>query len=187
MTAILATCAILAAASVSDRGDKFTDEEPIALELGGATRQVESWGQSKWNGQALSVTNGTLVFTKSVHVHGGKINVGPDTTLKFARGSSLGTGLGDAGTRIFDIAPGSRLDMDGIRWNMDHSRVVLPKGAEWNADLEHFELAGAMKDNLWDIGGRASFPRGIRPAKADWGPALKVVLHEGGELLVGGP
>ena len=46
MTAILATCAILAASSVSDRGDKFTDEEPIALELGGATRQVESWGQS---------------------------------------------------------------------------------------------------------------------------------------------
>ncbi len=187
MTAILATCAILAAASVSDRGDKFTDEEPIALELGGATRHVESWGQSKWNGQALSVTNGTLVFTKSVHVHGGKINVGPDTTLKFARGCSLGTGLGDAGTRIFDIAPGSRLDMDGIRWNMDHTRVVLPKGAEWNADLEHFELAGGMKDNLWDIGGRASFPRGIRPAKADWGPALKVVLHEGGELLLGGP
>ena len=187
MTAILATCAILAAASVSDRGDKFTDEEPIALELGGTTRQVESWGQSKWNGQSLSVTNGTLVFTKSVHVHGGKINVGPDTTLKFARGCSLGTGLGDAGTRIFDIAPGSRLDMDGIRWNMDHTRVVLPKGAEWNADLEHFELAGAMKDNLWDIGGRASFPRGIRPVKADWGPALKVVLHEGGELLLGGP
>ena len=62
MTAILATCAILAASSVSDRGDKFTDEEPIALELGGATRQVESWGQSKWNGQALSVTNGTLVL-----------------------------------------------------------------------------------------------------------------------------
>ena len=187
MTAILATCAILAAASVSDRGDKFTDEEPIAIELGGATRQVESWGQSKWNGQALSVTNGTLVFTKSVHVHGGKINVGPDTTLKFARGCSLGTGLGDAGTRIFDIAPGSRLDMDGIRWNMDHTRVVLPKGAEWNADLEHFELAGGMKDNLWDIGGHASFPRGIRPVKADWGPALKVVLHEGGELLLGGP
>ena len=187
MTAILATCAILAAASVSDRGDKFTDEEPIALELGGATRQVESWGQSKWNGQALSVTNGTLVFTKSVHVHGGKINVGPDTTLKFARGCSLGTGLGDAGTRIFDIAPGSRLDMDGIRWNMDHSRVVLPKGAEWNADLEHFELAGGMKDNLWDIGGRASLPRGIRPAKGDWGHALKVVLHEGGELFLGGP
>ena len=141
MTAILATCAILAAASVSDWGDKFTDEEPIALELGGATRHVESWGQSKWNGQPLSVTNGTLVFTKSVHVHGGKINVGPDTTLKFARGCSLGTGLGDAGTRIFDIAPGSRLDMDGIRWNMDHTRVVLPKDAEWNADLEHFELA----------------------------------------------
>ena len=37
-------------------------------------------------------------------------NVGPDTMLKFARGSSLGTGLGDAGMRIFDIAPGSRFE-----------------------------------------------------------------------------
>ena len=187
MTAVLATCAILAAASVSDRGDYFTDEEPIALELGGATRKVESWGQSKWNGQPLSITNGTLVFTESVHVHGGKINVGPDATLKFARGCSLGTGLGDAGTRIFDLAPGSRLDMDGIRWNMDHTRVVLPKGAEWNADIERLEFAGAMKDNLWDISGRASFPRGICPAKGDWGHKLKVVLNEGGELLLGGP
>lgn len=187
MTAILATCAILAVASVSDRGDKFTDEEPISLELGGATRQVESWGQSKWNGQALSVTNGALVFTKSVHVHGGKINVGPDTTLKFARGCSLGTGLGDAGTRIFDLAPGSRLDMDGVSWRMDHTRVVLPKGAEWNADLTRLELAGAMKDNLWDISGRAVFARGIRIAQGDWGHALKVVLKDGGELLLGGP
>ena len=187
MTAILATCAILAVASVSDRGDKFTDEEPISLELGGATRQVESWGQSKWNGQALSVTNGALVFTKSVHVHGGKINVGPDTTLEFARGCSLGTGLGDAGTRIFDLAPGSRLDMDGVSWRMDHTRVVLPKGAEWNADLTRLELAGAMKDNLWDISGRAVFARGIRIAQGDWGHALKVVLKDGGELLLGGP
>lgn len=187
MTAILATCAILAVASVSDRGDKFTDEEPISLELGGATRQVESWGQSKWNGQALSVTNGALVFTKSVHVHGGKINIGPDTTLKFARGCSLGTGLGDAGTRIFDLAPGSRLDMDGVSWRMDHTRVVLPKGAEWNADLTRLELAGAMKDNLWDISGRAVFARGIRIAQGDWGHALKVVLKDGGELLLGGP
>ena len=187
MTAILATCAILAVASVSDRGDKFTDEEPISLELGGATRQVESWGQSKWNGQALSVTNGALVFTKSVHVHGGKINVGPDTTLKFARGCTLGTGLGDAGTRIFDVAPGGRLDMDGVNWRMDHTRVVLPKGAEWNADLTRLELAGAMKDNLWDISGRAVFARGIRIAQGDWGHALKVVLKDGGELLLGGP
>ena len=182
-----AMCALLAAASVSDRGDKFTDEEPISLELGGATRQVESWGQSKWNGQALSVTNGALVFTKSVHVHGGKINVGPDTTLKFARGCSLGTGLGDAGTRIFDLAPGSRLDMDGVSWRMDHTRVVLPNGAEWNADLTRLELAGAMKDNLWDISGRAVFARGIRIAQGDWGHALKVVLKDGGELLLGGP
>ena len=170
-----------------DIGEKFTDEEPIALDLGGTTREVESWRQDKWNGQSLSVTNGTLVFTKSVGIHGGKINVGPRTTLRFARGSSLGTGLGDAGTRVFDIAPGSRLDMDGIRWNMDHTRVVLSKGAEWNADLTRLELAGAMKDNLWDISGRAVFARGINVAKGDWGHALKVVLREGGELLLGGP
>ncbi len=175
------------ASSVSDRGDHFTDEEPIALELGGKTREVESWHQSKWNGQALSVTNGTLVFTKSVGVHGGRVNIGPGTTLRFARGCSLGTGLGDAGTRVFDIAPGGRLDMDGVRWNMDHTRVVLPKGAEWNADLTRLELAGAMTNNLWDIAGRAVFPRGIHPAKGDWGHRLKVVLRDGGEFLIGGP
>ena len=187
MTTVLAVCALFAAVSASDRGDKFTDDEPISLELGGETRCVESWRQDKWNGQSLSVTNGTLVFTKSVNVHGGKINVGPNATLKFARGCSLGTGLGDAGTRVFDVAPGGRLDMDGVRWNMDHTRVLLPKGATWNADLASFELAGAMKDNLWDISGSASFPRGIRVAKGDWGHALKVVLHEGGELFLGGP
>ena len=155
------------AASASDRGDTFTDEEPITLELGGATREVESWHQGKWNGQALSVTNGTLVFTKSVAVHGGRINIGPDATLRFARGCSLGTGLGDAGTRVFDVAPGGRLDMDGVKWNMDYTRVLLPRGAEWNADLTRLELAGAMKDNLWDISGHASFPRGIRAAKGE--------------------
>ena len=73
------------ASSVSDRGDHFTDEEPIALELGGKTREVESWHQSKWNGQALSVTNGTLVFTKSVGVHGGRVNIGPGTRLRGER------------------------------------------------------------------------------------------------------
>jgi len=187
MSTLLAACAVLAAASASDRGDKFTDEEPIALELDGATRHVESWRQDKWNGQALSITNGTLVFTKSVHVHGGKVNIGSDATLRFARGCSLGTGLGDAGTRVFDIAPGGRLDMDGVRWNMDHTRVLLPKGSEWNADITRLELAGAMKDNLWDISGRAVFPRGIRVTKGDWGHSLKVVLHDGGELLLGGP
>ena len=187
LSGVLAAAFPVFAASVSDRGDKFTDEEPIALELGGATREVESWFQGKWNGQALSVTNGTLVFTKSVAVHGGRINIGPDATLRFARGCSLGTGLGDAGTRVFDVAPGGRLDMDGVKWNMDHTRVLLPRGAEWNADLTRLELLGAMKDNLWDISGRASFPRGIRAAKGDWGHALKVVLRGGGELLIGGP
>lgn len=188
MTAMLAACcALLAAVSVSDRGTTFTDEEPIALDLGGQTRTVQSWRQDKWNGQALSVANGTLVFAKSVGIHGGKIKVGPDATLRFARGAFLGTGLGDAGTRVFDIAPGGRLDMDGVNWRMDHTRVVLPKGAAWNADLTRLELAGAMKDNLWNIAGRAVFPRGIRVAQGDWGHALKVVLRDGGEFLLGGP
>ena len=185
---MLAAClALLAAASVSDRGETFTDEEPIALDLGGRTRVVQSWRQDKWNGQALSVANGTLVFEKSVGIHGGKIGVASGATLRFARGSSLGTGLGDARTRVFDVAPGGRLDMNGVNWRMDHTRVVLPKGAEWNADLTRLELAGAMKDNLWDISGRAVFARGISAAQGDWGHALKVVLHDGGELLLGGP
>ncbi len=174
-------------ASPSDHGDHFTDEEPIALDLGGKTREVESWFQGKWNGQALSVTNGTLVFTKGVNVHGGMVNVGPDATLRFARGLHLGTGLGDAGTRVFNVAPGGRLDMDGVDWHMDHTRVIIPKGATWNADIAHFTLEGAQRDNRWDIGGRAVFPQGIRVGKAEWGHAFQVLLREGGELLVGGP
>jgi hypothetical protein len=174
-------------ASPSDHGDHFTDEEPIALDLGGKTREVEKWSQGKWNSQPLSVTNGTLVFTKSMSVHGGMVNVASDATLRFARGSTLATGLGDAGTRVFNVAPGGKLDMDGIGWNMDHTRVLIPKSAEWNADLTRLTLLGAMKDNLWDIGGKAVFPRGIRVGRADWGCALKIILREGGEMLVGGP
>ena len=183
----LALASAASAAGACDRGDTFTDEGPICLELGGRVREVATWRQDKWNGQALGVTNGTLVFTKAVDVHGGRIVVAPDSALRFARGCSLGTGLGDAGTRVFDIAPGGRLDMDGVAWRMDHTRVVLPKGASWNADLSRLSLEGAMKDNLWEIGGRASFPRGINVAKGDWGCRLKVVLREGGEMLLGGP
>ena len=174
-------------APVVDHGDHFSDEAHIALDLGGKTREVGSWFQGKWNGQALSVTNGTLVFTKAVNVHGGMVDVGPKAVLRFAAGANLGTGLGDAGTRVFDVAPGSRLEMDGIDWHMDHTRVVVPKGAEWKADIARLTLEGAQKDNLWDIGGRAVFPRGIKVDKADWGHAMKVVLREGGELLLGGP
>ena len=173
--------------TTSDHGDHFTDELPILLDLGGKTREVESWRQSKWNGQPLAVSNGVLAFTKSVAVHGGRTTIGPGATLRFARGARLGTGLGDAGTRVFDVAPGGTLDMCGVSWDMDHTRVLLPKGAAWNADLSHLTLAGGMKDNLWDLGGRALFPRGLRVGRADWGCKLKVVLREGGELLLGGP
>ena len=182
-----AWCISFAAPSPSDHGDRFTDEEPIALDLGGKTREVEKWFQGKWNGQRLSVTNGTLVFKRSINVHGGLIDIAPDATLRFARGAHLGTGLGDAGTRVFDVAPGGRLDMDGVEWDMDHTRVLLPKGSVWNADILRFSLLGAQKNNLWDIGGRALFPRGIKVARGDYGHALKVVLREGGEMLVGGP
>ncbi|MBR1609855.1 MAG: hypothetical protein IJ678_09610, partial [Kiritimatiellae bacterium] len=98
VAAVFALAAALAAAaqSPSDHGTYFSDEEPIRLDLGGKTRQVESWSQQKWNGQPLSVDNGALVFTKNVGVHGGKIDVGPGAALRFARGASLGTGLGDA-------------------------------------------------------------------------------------------
>lgn len=176
-----------AAFASSDHGTYFSDEEPIALELGGKTREVESWRQDKWNAQSLSVSGGALVFTKSVNIHGGPLSIGPGATLRFARGSSVGTGLGDAATRVINVAPGGKLDMDGVPWRMDHTRVILPKGADWNADLNSLELAGGMKDNLWDIGGRAVFPRGINISKADWGHALKAVLRKDGELSIGGP
>ena len=39
MTALVAA-SLLFAASVSDRGDRFTDEEPITLDLGGRTLQI---------------------------------------------------------------------------------------------------------------------------------------------------
>ena len=129
-----AWCISFAAPSPSDHGDRFTDEEPIALDLGGKTREVEKWFQGKWNGQRLSVTNGTLVFKRSINVHGGLIDIASDATLRFALGAHLGTGLGDAGTRVFDVAPGGRLDMDGVEWDMDHTRVLLPNGSVWNAD-----------------------------------------------------
>lgn len=185
---VLAASAAVAhgAANESDRGAVFSDEAPITLDLGGKTREVESWKQDKWNGQALSVANGTLVFTKSVAVHGGPVKVAGNGALKFARGCSLGTGLGDAGTRVFSVVRGGRLDMDGVDWRMDHTRVEIPKGAEWNADLTRFSLEGSLKDNLWDVAGRAVFPRGIRVSKGDWGHALTVRLRPGGELLIGG-
>ena len=195
LLAALAGMTAFAAASPADAGPggpsdhvaHFTDEEPISLDLGGATREVESWRQDKWNGQPLSVANGALVITKSVNIHGGRIDIGPGATLRFARGCALGTGLGDAGTRVFDISPGGRLEMDGVEWRMDHSRVVVPEGAEWLGDFTRLSLEGAMKDNLWDISGRAVLPRGINAARGDWGHQLKVVLREGGELLLGGP
>ena len=57
MTTFFAACTLLAAVSTSDRGMAFTDEEPISLDLGGKTREVRTWRQDKWNGQALSVAN----------------------------------------------------------------------------------------------------------------------------------
>lgn len=176
----------LAAYGAADCGTYFTDEEPLALDLGGATRTVETWTQTQWNAQPLAVTNGTLVFTRRVGVHGGPVKIGPQTTLRFARGCSLATGTGDAATRVFDLAPGARLEMDGIDWHMDHTRVVVPSGATWVADVNRLSLDGAMKDNRWQIGGRALLCRGISVAEAKWGHRLKVELAPGGELVVGG-
>ena len=143
------------AASVSDRGETFTDEEPISLDLGGKCRAVKTWRQNKWNGQSLSVQNGTLTFTESVGVHGGKIDIGPKAELRFARKCGIGTGLGDAGTRVIRLAPGARLVMEGNEWSHDHTRVIVPAQAEWMADITKLYLCGSMKDNLWDIAGRA--------------------------------
>ncbi len=173
-------------ASASDRGDAFTDEEPIALDLGGGTRTVKTWKQAKWNGQPLSVDNGRLVFTEDVGVHGGMIDVGAKGELVFARGCAIGTGLGDAGTRVFALAPGARLRMEGNAWRHDHTRVVVPAGAEWTADITRLALCGSMKDSLWDVSGRAVLLRGIDVAEAKWGPRLTVRLRPGGELFLGG-
>ena len=71
--------------TTSDHGDHFTDELPLRLDLDGKTREVEKWFQGKWNSQPLSVSNGTLVFTKSMSVHGGMVSVGPDATLQIGR------------------------------------------------------------------------------------------------------
>lgn len=177
----------LSSASVSDRGDQFTDEENISIDLGGKSRAVKTWKQNKWNGQALAVQNGTLVFTESVAVHGGKIDIGPKAELRFARGCYIGSGLGDAGTRVFTLSPGARLVMEGNEWGHDHTRVVVPAQAEWSADISKLYLSGGMKDNLWDISGRAVLLRGINVADAKWGHRLTVRVRPGAELYLGGP
>lgn len=171
----------------SDHGSYFSDEENLVIDCGGKSREVESWGQSKWNGQELRVKNGKLTFTKNVHCHGGDIDVESGATLAFGSGCRLGTGLGDAGTRVFRIASGGALEMKRVSWNMDHTRVEISVGASWYADLDRLEFLGGQKDNLWDIAGKAVFPNGISCAKDDWGCELKIVLREGGELLLGGP
>ena len=175
------------AANVSDRGETFTDEENISLDLGGKCRAVKTWRQGKWNGQSLSVQNGTLTFTEDMGVHGGKIDIGPKGVLRFARGCGIGTGLGDAGTRVITLSPGARLVMDGNVWRHDHTRVVVPPKAEWVADISKLLLQGGMKDNLWEISGRAVLLRGINVAEGKWGHKLTVRVKPGGELYLGGP
>ena len=157
------------AANVSDRGDAFTDEEGISLDLGGKCRAVRTWRQDKWNGQSLAVQNGTLTFTGDVSVHGGKIDVGSKGELRFARGCGIGTGLGDAGTRHITLAPGGRLVMEGNVWRHDHTRVIVPQQSEWVADISRLILLGSMKNNLWEISGRAVLLRGINVRKASGG------------------
>lgn len=182
-----AAAAEKAAVSPSDKGTFFTDTDPLVIDMKGKSREVKKWHQNRWNGQPLTVKNGTLTFTEAVAVHGGKIDVEKGATLKFGRGSFLGTGLGDAGTRTFNIAPGANLIMDSIRWDMDHTRVVIPAGAKWMADVSRLSLAGGMKDNLWDISGEATLVRGINVAEGSWGHKLTVKLNDGGTLNIGGP
>lgn len=189
-TVFLLSAALLSAvqaASVSDRGETFTDEENISLDLGGKCRAVKTWRQGKWNGQSLSVQNGTLTFTEDMGVHGGKIDIGPKGELRFAQGCGIGTGLGDAGTRVITLSPGARLVMEGNIWRHDHTRLVVPRQAEWVADVSKLLLQGGMKDNLWDIAGRAVLLRGINVAEGKWGHKLTVRVRPGGELYLGGP
>lgn len=155
------------------------------FDLGGKCAAVDEIGQREWNGLKLVVSNGEFRINNSYWTHGGLTEVGPGASLTICK--KLTTGQGDAGIRVFKLGDKSRLSFEDVEWHMDHTRVELPAGSEWVAGFPIFTLDGGMKDNLWDLAGRAILYRGIKVAKGGWGCQLKVVLHEGGELGLGGP
>ena len=167
--------------------EPFDGHQHDILDLGGKTLSVKEIGQKEWNGLKTVVTNGELHVTEKYWTHGGLTSIGPGAAFVVGPDAQLTTGQGDAGIRKFEMGKGSRLRFEGVNWHMDHTRVIVPKDAEWYADVSRLSLDGAMKDNLWEIAGRAMLVRGINVKAADWGCELKVVLKPGGELLLGGP
>ena len=185
MKTLFLTVVMMAAGTVS--AARFDGVEHDILDLGGKTLTVEEIHQREWNGLKTVITNGHLKVTKNYWTHGGLTSIGPHSSFTIGPNARLTTGAGDAGIRKFEFGMASKLVFDQVDWTMDHTTVMLPAKAEWTADLTRFAFAGAMKDNFWDLYGRAIFPRGINVRQDDWGCELSVVLREGGELYFGGP
>ena len=181
--------------SSSDHGDHFTGEADISLNLEGGTRTITNWkrisaatGESLWSGQNLELVNGTLEIADTAEIAAGMVTLATNATLRLLRGCYLATAFNDGGTRVFDLAAGSRLLMDGNEWRMSRTRVNVAKGAEWTADLTRLTLASAVGQKEWNISGRAWLLRGIDIAGSDVAnDKLTVNLNPGGELDIGGP
>ena len=165
----------------------FDGHQHDILDLKGKTVSVKEIGQKEWNQLKTVVSNGELRVTESYWTHGGLTSVGPGAALVIGPDARLTTGQGDAAVRRFEMNSRSRLRFEGVDWHMDHTCVTVPQGAEWYADISSLSLDGGMKDNLWEIAGKATFLRGINVREAGWGNELKVVLKSGGELWLGGP
>ena len=190
-TGVMRSAAVLAlillTAFRGARADSFDGFQDDILDLGGRSVTVAEISQKEWNSLKTVVSNGTLRVTEKYSTHGGLTSVGPGATLAIGPGAKLSTGQGDAAIRRIVLDSGACLRLENVDWSMDHTTVSVASGAEWFADLAKLTLAGSMKDNRWEISGRAVFPHGIDVAKSDWGCELTVVLKPGGELWLGGP
>ena len=167
--------------------ERFDGHQHDVLDLRGGSLEVAEIEQKEWNGLKTVVSNGHLRVTKRYHMRGGETVIGPGASFSVGPDAHLATGVGDARIRRIDLAPGGKLRFEVRDWSMDHTRITVPKGAEWFADVGRLVLAGAMKDNEWRIAGKATLLRGINVAECKYGNKLKVVVEPGGELWLGGP
>ena len=169
------------------QAEPFDGHQHDILDLKGQSVEVAEIEQKEWNGLKTVVSNGHLRVTKRYHMRGGDTVIGPGASLSIGPDAHLATGAGDARTRRIDLAPGAKLRFEVRDWSMDHTKITVPKGAEWFADVGRFVLAGAMKDNEWRIAGKATLLRGVNVAECKYGNKLKIVVEPGGELWLGGP
>ena len=169
------------------QAEPFDGHQHDILDLKGQSFEVAEIEQKEWNGLKTVVSNGHLRVTKRYHMRGGDTVIGPGASLSIGPDAHLATGAGDARTRRIDLAPGAKLRFEVRDWSMDHTKITVPKGAEWFADVGRFVLAGAMKDNEWRIAGKATLLRGVNVAECKYGNKLKIVVEPGGELWLGGP